>query len=105
MGSEQLASMSLVPYRIDRGCAHFFVSKCDSDDFPGQVHDALAFLSVKKSDVVSLMRSEGATGVLDFAVEAQTDGFQFWVFPPALVAQAGSIGLALEISLYSTEVS
>lgn len=82
-----------------------FVSKCDSDDFAGQIHDAIAFLSVNEADIVLLMRSAGATGVLDFAVEVQPNGFQFLAFPPALVAQAGSMGRALEKSLYSSVVS
>lgn len=40
MRSEQFAGISLRPYRIDTGCAHFLVSKRDSDDFSGQAHDA-----------------------------------------------------------------
>lgn len=105
MRSEQLSGMSLRPYRIDKGGAHFFVSKRDSDDFSGQVHDAIAFLSVNEADIVLLMHSAGATGVLDFAVEVETCGFQFLALPPELVAQAGSMGLALEISFYSSMVS
>lgn len=103
--SEQLAKISLKPYRIDKGCAHFSVSKCGFDDFPGQLRDALAFLSVNNVGVTLLMRSAEATGVLDFAVEVRTEGFQFRAFPPALVSQAGGTGLGLELSLYPEESS
>lgn len=105
MLSEQLAGISLKPYRIDKGCAHFSVSQCDSDDFPGQLRDALIFMSGNAADVSLLMGSAGATGVLDFAVEFRDEGFQFRAFPPTLVRQAGALGLGLELSLYPASSS
>jgi len=103
--SEQLASVSLKPYRIEKGCAHFSVSQCDFDDFPGQLRDALAFLSANAEDVALLMGPAEATGVLDFAVEFRDEGFQFRTFPPTLVRQAGAVGLGLELSLYPEQSS
>ena len=103
--SEHLASVSLKPYRIEKGFAHFSVSKCDFDDFPGQLRDALAFLSVNAADVTLLMHSAEATGVLDFAVEFRDEGFQFRAFPPTLVRQAGAMGLGFELSLYPAQSS
>jgi len=105
MLNEQLASVSLKPYRIEKGCAHFSVSQCDFDDFPGQLRDALAFLSTNEADVTLLMDSAEAAGILDFAVEFRHEGFQFRTFPPTLVRQAGAVGLGLELSLYPEQPS
>jgi hypothetical protein len=51
------------------------------------------------------MGSSEAAGVLDFAVEFRDEGFQFRTFPPALVRQAGAMGLGLELSLYPEQLS
>lgn len=98
--SDQLASVSLKPYRIEKGCAHFSVSQCDFDDFPGQLSDAHVFLSANAADLTLLMGSAEAAGVLDFAVEFRDEGFQFRIFPPTVVRLAGAMGLGLELSLY-----
>jgi hypothetical protein len=105
MLNERLAGVSLKPYRIENGCAHFSVSQCDFDDFSGQLRDALAFLSVNATDITLLMHSAEASGVLDFAVEFRYEGFQFRAFPPALVRQAGAMDLGLELSLYPAQSS
>ena len=105
MLSEQLAGVALKLYRIENGCAHFSVSQCDFDDFPGQLRDALTFMSANAADVTLLMGSAEAAGVLDFAVECRDEGFQFRTFPPTLVRQAGSMGLGLELSLYPEQSS
>lgn len=97
---EQLFGVSLTPYRIEKECAHFSVSQSDFDDFPGQLSDAVAFLSANAADVTLLMGSAEAVGALDFAVEFRDEGFQFRTFPPTLVRQAGAMGLGLELSLY-----
>jgi hypothetical protein len=103
--SEHLDNFSLKPYRIENGCAHFSVSECDFDDFPGQLRGALAFLCANAADVVVLTQSAEANGVLDFAVELRDEGFQFRAFPPALVRQAGAVGLGIELSLYPAKSS
>lgn len=103
--SDQLACVSLKPYRIEKDCAHFSVSECEFDDFAGQLRDALAFIIANASDITLLMHSAEAAGVLDFAVEIRDDGFQFRAFPPSLVRLAGGLGLGLELSLYPAESS
>ncbi len=103
--SENLARVALKPYRIENGCAHFSVSQCDFDDFPGQLRDAQAFLISNAADVTLLMHSAEATGVLDFAVEFRDGDFQFREFPPTIVRHAGAMGLGLELSLYPTKSS
>lgn len=105
MLNEHLAGVSLKPYRIEKGCAHFSVSECNFDDFPGQLRDALAFLSVNAPDITLLLHPAEATGVLDFAVEFRNEGFEFRAFPPALVRQAGAMGLGMELSLYPAKSS
>jgi hypothetical protein len=103
--NEHLALVSVAPYRIEKGCAHFSVSECGFDDFPGQLRDAHAFLSANTADVAVLMNSAEAKGTLDFAVECSNEGFQFRAFPPTIVRQAGSLGLGLELSLYPAQSS
>jgi hypothetical protein len=103
--NEHLALVSVAPYRNEKGCAHFSVSACGFDDFPGQLRDALAFLAANAADVAALMRAIGSSGVLDFAVEVRGEGFQFRAFPPTLVQQAAALGLGLELSLYPAESS
>jgi hypothetical protein len=102
---ELLAGVALKAYRIENGCAHFSVSQCDFDDFPGQLRDALAFLSANAADVTLLMGTAEAAGVLDFAVECRDEGFQFRTFPSTLVRQSGAMGLGLELSLYPAQSS
>ena len=97
---EHLPLMAMKSFRIDHGTAHFVVSGCEFNDLPGQVRDAIAFLQINRSEISSLMESEGSEGALDFAVENDGEGFQFKKLPPPLVREAGALGLALEISLY-----
>jgi len=102
---ELLAGVSLKPYRIEKGCAHFAVSDRGFDDFPGQLRDAMAFLAGNVVEVTSLVHSEEMAGVLDFAVEVRNEGFQFREFPPTLVQQAGATRLGLALSLYPADSS
>lgn len=97
---ESLPSISLKPYRFENGTAHFEVSKCDFDNLPGQVAEATAFLSASKAELSTLLAAPTATGVLDFAVEAPRSEFRYAALPSALVREAASLGLAIELSQY-----
>ena len=97
---DRLPPMGMKSFRFDNGTAHFAVSVCEFTDLPGQVRDALTFLRMNRSDILSLMESKGAEGVLDFPIEHDGEGFQFKTLPRPLVREAGALGLALEISLY-----
>jgi len=98
-----LSGVSLSPYRVEKGTAHFQVSQCDFDDLPGQVRDATTFLSLREAKVAELLAEPGASGVLDFAIEASNGQFRFAALPSELVRLAGSLGLAIEVSQYPTE--
>ncbi len=96
---ERLPPLAMKSFRFDRGTAHFAVSACEFNDLLGQVRDAFKFLQLNRSEILSLMESEGAEGVLDFAIDSG-EGFRFKTLPRQLVREAGALGLALEISLY-----
>lgn len=95
-----LAKISLKPYRVEDGAAHFEVSDADFSDFKAQVKDAIDFLQSQMTDVKLMMSEPDASGVLDFAIEWRDVSVQFDSFPAALVREAGSLGLALELSHY-----
>ena len=88
------------PYRVERETAHFEVSRSDFDNFSGQISDVTAFLHNNAPDIKRMMSEVDAAGVLDFAVEWGDAAFQSNNFPVALVREAGSLGLALEVSHY-----
>jgi len=95
-----LSKISLEPYRLEDGVAHFDVSDADFSDFKAQVKDAIAYLQIHMADVKLMMSEPDASGVLDFAIEWRDVSVQFDSFPAALVCEAGSLGLALELSHY-----
>ena len=95
-----VSRLSLKPYRVERGTAHFDVSTANFDDFTRQVNDAIAFLRSHAAELRLLMSEPDANGVLDFAVERRDVAAQFDAFPALLVREAASLGLALEVSHY-----
>ena len=95
-----LSKISLEPYRLEDGVAHFHVSDADFGDFQAQVKDAIAFLQSHMTDVKLMIGQIGASGVLDFAIEWRDVSVQFDSLPAALVREAGNLGLALELSHY-----
>ena len=97
-----LLAISLAPYRVEDGVAHFWVSNADFSDFKAQVADAIAFLQSHRADVELLMSEPSASGVLDFAIEWRNVMVQVDTFPSTLIREAGSLGLALELSHYPT---
>ena len=64
-----LSQVSIKPYRVERGTAHFDVSASDFDDFTGQINDAIAFLRSQAAEIRLMMNEPSADGVLDFAIE------------------------------------
>ena len=97
-----VSRLSVKPYRVEFGTAHFDVSTANFDDLTRQVNDAIAFLRSHALDLKLLMSEPGANGVLDFAVERREVAAQFDAFPATLVREAASLGLALETSHYPT---
>jgi hypothetical protein len=98
-----LASLRLQPYRLERGTGHFTVSKCEFDDLPGQVVDAIDFLARHQDDLRQMLASEGAYGALDFAVAVRDGGFSTKRFPAGLIQAAAAAGLSIDLSVYPGE--
>ena len=77
------------------------IGNCDGDDFPGQVRDALQFLSTHESAIKHLLAQPEIVAGLDFGVWSNESWCQSHIFPAELVAVAGSFGLSLEVSMYA----
>ena len=90
----------LVPYRRDRGAAHFQVSDAGFENLEAQIADAIVFLRSNHEQLLALMARPASSGVLDFAVESRDTIFQSNRFTSELVREAGRLGLALELSPY-----
>ena len=91
---------------IDESSVCIAASDAEWSDLPGQIRDVEAFLSVNREELREVAKlPQLEQFVLDFPIElragcgeiaAQSDRF-----PASLVAAAGSIGLALELTIYS----
>lgn len=77
------------------------VSNCDGADLMGQVEDALSFLQVHATTLKALTSLAGTTVVLDFGTWRNEMACQTVIFPPALAASAGNLGIGLCVSLYA----
>ena len=97
----RVPQVSLKPYRIEDGTAHFEVSGAEVDDLSKQVEDAITFLQRHAEDIRMMMNAASGGGVLDFAIERRDAAVQFDRFPAALVVEAGRLGLGLELSQFT----
>lgn len=95
-----LERLSISPFRVEDGVAHFDVSDAPFNDFNAQIDDAIAFLRTRRTEVIQLMSTKSASGELDFAIEWRDVLCQFDTFPSALVGLAGALGLGLTLSHY-----
>jgi hypothetical protein len=81
------------------------VSDADWTALASQVEDALNFLRAHHHEVSRLIAFPGVDDVrLDFPLSVRADGVsvfaQFEYLPSVLLAEAGTIGLGIELSLY-----
>jgi hypothetical protein len=78
------------------------VSEQDFNNLKGQIIEAQKFLKRHKPDLQKLVRFSGVEGaLLDFGFERRDVIFsQSDLLPAELIRLAGSIGLAIEMSLY-----
>jgi len=76
------------------------VSEAEFDDFKAKTKETIAFLHSQRTDIVLMMSAYNASGVLDFAIEWRDVAIQSDKFPAALVREAGSLGLELELTHY-----
>lgn len=83
----------------------FDVSDREWDDFSGQVSDAVAFLGAHRAELAREMPLHKAElAMLDFPIWSRLDGDivnQNDHLPAELVRLAGSLGLAIEMSIYA----
>jgi hypothetical protein len=79
------------------------VSEKDGADLPGQIADAIFFLSSNAEALRSLINEFGCTASLDFGVWRKDALSQSVSFPASLVATAGRLGIGVDVSLYETE--
>ena len=83
------------------------VSDRDWDDFPGQVSDAILFLSRWEGDLINLMSSHHATeAYLDFPINSRLNdniANQNDHLPRELIVLCGRIGLGIEMAIYSRD--
>jgi hypothetical protein len=82
----------------------FNVVISEADELPDQVSDAIEFLNNYRAELVQLQQTTGLDGlVLDFGISRRDALAQFDRFPAELIALAGGLGMAIELSQYLTE--
>lgn len=69
-----------------------------------QIADTIVFLREHHGAIGKLTASLGVEGaILDFGVNIYPPGWSSFTFPPELLSLAGSVGVALCLSVYPTE--
>ena len=83
--------------------ANFRISDADFSSLNEQVSDTLIFLEENKELLLSLRDFPGVDGVtIDFAAEIDPERYSnSFKFPNELLVSAGSLGISLELSIYS----
>lgn len=85
----------------ERSGLSVLVSDAPFHDFPGQVREAVGFLSEHAGEVARLVAFPGVEGVyLDFGLAWREVAAQPDRLPPELVRAAGSLGLGIDLSHY-----
>ncbi|MBK8792862.1 MAG: hypothetical protein IPN59_06810 [Holophaga sp.] len=91
----------------DENRISFDVSDKDWDDFPGQVEDAIAFLSKWESELTELnTKFSPEEMILDFPLYSRLDGNiinQNDYLPKELITLAGRLGLCIGMSIYDKD--
>lgn len=83
------------------------LSEADGDQVPGQIDDALAYLSANTTHLEPILAHESVESrYIDFAwwfpVDADGPAAQFCRFPVELLALCSRLGLGLEVSVYAS---
>lgn len=85
----------------EKSSVHVDVSSAGFDDLPGQVADAVTFLRANQSAVRAAVTFPGVEWAqLDFGVEHADVAIDSKYLKPELLALAGGMGLAIELSIY-----
>ncbi len=79
------------------------VSEAELSDLPGQIRDAVRFLSRHEEELQRLGRFEGVESVcIDFALERTDVAVQSDVFDAELLWRAGALDIDLVVSHYAS---
>lgn len=82
------------------------VSDRGFEDFPGQVLEAVNFLTKHRKEISRLIRFPGVEKVyVDFGIARQDVAAQFAYLPTELIRIAGKLGLGIELSYYAIKKS
>jgi hypothetical protein len=73
------------------------------DDFTKQVRQTISFLKKNQNELKKLTAFPGVDAVIDFGFAKRDAVVQCDLLPVELIRLAGSIGLAIEMSLYPSE--
>jgi hypothetical protein len=89
--------------RNERSGVHVLASDADFNEFPRQVEEATVFLRGNTDQLRRLCEFPGIESVmLDFGIECRDVPVQCDYLTPELIRLAGSLGLGIELSQYST---
>jgi hypothetical protein len=75
-------------------------STSDFNNFSGQVRQTISFLKKNQKELKKLAKFPGVDAVIDFGFARRDVVVQCDLLPAELIRLAGSIGLAIEMSLY-----
>jgi hypothetical protein len=79
------------------------VSQAELSDLPGQIRDAVRFLSLHEEELQRLGRFEGVESVcIDFAIDRRDVAVQSDVFDAELLWRAGALDIDLVVSHYAS---
>ena len=79
-------------------------SDADFSELRKQIEEVTSFLKLHHDDLKKLTTFSGVEEVmLDFGAWISPPGWASFVFPPELLALAGSAGVALSLSVYPTD--
>lgn len=88
----------------DSSGVRIVASDAEFTELSKQIEDTIVFLLKHHSAIGKLTAYSGVEGaVLDFGVNIYPPGWASFTFPPELLSLAGSVGVALCLSVYPTE--
>lgn len=103
-GEMRFPGSSVIRTLNDSSGVRVVVSEADFTDLKKQISDAVEFLREHHSAARTITTYPGVEGaVLDFGVNIYPPGWASFTFPPELLSLAGSVGVALCLSVYPTE--
>lgn len=88
----------------DSSGVRLVASQAEFTELPKQIEDTIVFLREHHGAIGRLTAYPGVEGaILDFGVDIYPPGWASFTFPPELLSLAGSVGVALCLSVYPME--